>query len=269
MMPTPLEILLDPISLIVIGIYAAFIVWEALAPAKKLPDVPRWRLVGLASFVIYFYLSSYLPLLWDGYLAEYRLVDLTGLGTALGTLVAVLLFELGVYVWHRAMHVATPLWRSFHQMHHSAERMDTWGTFFFSPLDMAGWTMLGSLVLTLGIGVTAEAATATLLITTVLAVFQHTNVRTPRWLGYFVARPESHSVHHQRGVHAKNYSDLPIFDIVFGTFDNPEDFVEETGFYDGASGRIVDMLLMKDVAVSPDEGDRELPLTTTMASEVR
>ena len=37
------------------------------------------------------------------------------------------------------------------------------------------------------------------------------NVRTPQWLGYLVQRPESHSVHHQRGVHAYNYSDLPLF----------------------------------------------------------
>ena len=247
-MPTPLEILLDPVSLVVIAIYAAFIAWEAVAPARRLPDVPRWRLVGLASFGVYFYLSSYLPLLWDGHLTAHQLLDLSALGNVGGTVVAVLLYELGVYVWHRAIHASTPLWRGFHQMHHAAERLDTWGTFFFSPLDMIGWTLLGSLVLSLGIGVTPAAATATLLITTLLSVFQHTNVRTPRWLGYLVQRPESHSVHHERGAHAKNYSDLPIFDLLFGTFENPTHFVDETGFYDGASSRVLDMLLAKDVS---------------------
>ncbi len=74
-------------------------------------------------------------------------------------------------------------------------------------------------------------------------MFQHTNVRTPQWLGYFVQRPESHSHHHERGVHARNYSDLPVFDMLFGTFHNPRGFAPATGFYDGASARIIDMLL--------------------------
>ena len=44
------------------------------------------------------------------------------------------------------------------------------------------------------------------------AVFQHANVRTPRWLGYVIQRPESHCVHHERGLHAYNYADLPVFE---------------------------------------------------------
>jgi hypothetical protein len=33
-MPTPIEILLDPVSLAVFALYAALIVWEAVAPAR-------------------------------------------------------------------------------------------------------------------------------------------------------------------------------------------------------------------------------------------
>jgi sterol desaturase/sphingolipid hydroxylase (fatty acid hydroxylase superfamily) len=54
-------------------------------------------------------------------------------------------------------------------------------------------------------------------------------------------------VHHARGVHAYNYSDLPLFDIIFGTFRNPKKYVAETGFYIGGSGRIGDMLLFRDI----------------------
>jgi sterol desaturase/sphingolipid hydroxylase (fatty acid hydroxylase superfamily) len=120
-------------------------------------------------------------------------------------------------------------------MHHSAERVDTYGAFWFSPFDMVGWTVLSSLALTLVVGITPEATTVVLLATALLAVFQHTNVKTPQWLGYFVQRPESHSHHHERGVHARNYSDLPVFDLLFGTFHNPRDFAPQSGFYDGAS----------------------------------
>jgi sterol desaturase/sphingolipid hydroxylase (fatty acid hydroxylase superfamily) len=98
------------------------------------------------------------------------------------------------------------------------------------------------------VGLTAEATTVVLLTVTLLAILQHSNIRTPQWLGYLVQRPEAHSFHHERGVHARNYSDLPIFDILFGTFHNPREFASANGFYDGASARVVDMLLMRDVS---------------------
>jgi sterol desaturase/sphingolipid hydroxylase (fatty acid hydroxylase superfamily) len=255
-MPTPLELLLDPISLAVIAIYAALILWEALAPARPLPAVRGWKLMGLAAFAAYFFISSYLPLLWTEWLARFQLFDLTRLGTWGGAVVGVLLVEFGIYVWHRTMHNTTALWRVFHQMHHSAERVDTYGAFWFSPFDMVGWTVLSSLALTVVVGITAEAATVVLLVTALLAVFQHTNIRTPQWLGYIVQRPESHSHHHERGVHARNYSDLPLFDLLFGTFHNPHDFAPQAGFYDGASARVVDMLLARDV--SAPQRDRTL-----------
>ena len=47
-----------------------------------------------------------------------------------------------------------------HQWHHSAERLDTWGAFWFSPLDMVGWTALFSLALTL-VGLSPAAVFAT------------------------------------------------------------------------------------------------------------
>ena len=126
--------------------------------------------------------------------------------------------------------------------------MDAAGAFWFSPLDMLGWTALSSLCLVLVVGLSPQAATLVLYATTFLSVFQHTNIRTPRWIGYFVQRPESHSVHHQRGVHAYNYSDLPLFDILFGTFRNPRDFAAEQGFWQGASSRVPQMLVFRDVA---------------------
>jgi sterol desaturase/sphingolipid hydroxylase (fatty acid hydroxylase superfamily) len=252
-MPTPLEILLDPISLVILVMYAALMLWEAIRPGRKLPVVKGWRLRGLTAFAAFFYLSTYLPLLWTEQLAQYQLFDLTSLGTVGGAVVGFLLYELGVYVWHRTMHRFQPLWRAFHQMHHSAERLDTYGAFYFSPLDMVGWTVLGSLCLTLIIGVNPQAATIVLLATTCMSIFQHANIRTPRWLGYFVQRPESHTIHHGRGVHAYNYSDLPLFDILFGTFRNPKGFETETGFYHGASRRVGEMLVWRDVTRKPGE----------------
>lgn len=132
-------------------------------------------------------------------------------------------------------------------MYQSAERLDTFGAFWFSPADMIGWTLLGSLTMVLGIGITPEAATIAILTTFFHGTFQHANIPMPRWLGVLVQRPESHSVHHERGVHRFNYSDRPIFDILFGTFRNPKLFARTQGFYDGASSRVLDMMAFQDV----------------------
>ena len=246
-MPTPIEIVLDPISLIILAMYGSLMAWEAIAPGAKLPKVQHAKIRGLVAFALYFYLASYLPLFWDAYLAPFQLLDLTDLGAITGGLVGVLLYELGVYVWHRAMHKNERLWKVFHQMHHSAESIDTYSAFYFSPLDMIGWTMLGSICLVLIVGLSPQAATITILAANFLGMFQHTNIKTPTWLGYIVQRPESHTIHHAKGIHADNYSDLPLFDIIFRTFKNPKNYENETGFYNGASKRIIDMLMFCSV----------------------
>jgi sterol desaturase/sphingolipid hydroxylase (fatty acid hydroxylase superfamily) len=216
-MPTPIEILLDPVSLGVLALYGAMMLVEALAPGRALPRIRGWLPRALASFAVYFYLSSYLPLLWDGYLARYQLLDLSGLGPIAGATVGLFVYEGLVYAWHRAMHESDWLFRTFHQMHHS-------------------------------VGLSPEAVTLFLFATLFLGIFQHMNVRTPRWLGYFIQRPESHTIHHGKGLHRRNYSDLPVFDMVFGTFRNPAGFEMDTGYYDGASARVVDMLLCRDIS---------------------
>jgi hypothetical protein len=59
-------------------------------------------------------------------------------------------------------------------------------------------------------------------------------------------------------VHAYNYSDLPLRDLVFGTFRNPAHCEAAGGFYDGASQRLLDMLIGRDVAtpVAGEHGGR-------------
>src|SRR5207244_8247915 len=83
--------------------------------------------------------------------------------------------------------------------------------------------------------------------TFLMSIVQHLNVKTAHFIGFLVQRPEGHSVHHQRGLHAYNYGNLAIWDQVFGTFRNPKNFSELAGFYEGASARIADMLAARDV----------------------
>lgn len=246
-MLTPLEILSDPVSLAMIGVYALLMLWEAFFPARPLPDIPYWRVKGIFAFFFFFFLSTYLPLMYGRWLPGVQLIDLKHVPAGVAAVAGILLYELALYVWHWAMHKSNLLWRVFHQMHHSAERLDTYGAFFFSPADMVGFTVLGTLCFSFIMGLPAEAVTIFLLVTNFFNIFQHANIKTPVWLGYIVQRPESHAVHHARGVHAYNYSDLPLFDILFGTFRNPAGYVSETGFYTGASARTADMLSFRDI----------------------
>jgi sterol desaturase/sphingolipid hydroxylase (fatty acid hydroxylase superfamily) len=255
-MPTPIDLILSPTSLIVLAIYAALMLLEAMAPGRTLPRVGAGRLRGLASFAVFFLLSSYLPLVWDRWLAPFQLFDLSSLGTVGGAIAGLLAYQFCGYWYHRTMHSSDRMFRAMHQMHHSAERLDSYSAFWFAPLDMVGWTFVGSASLVLLVGLTPTAATIVLLTVNFLGIFQHTNIRTPRWLGYFIQRPESHSLHHGRGVHRYNYADLPVMDILFGTFRNPAGFADATGYYDGASQRVLDMLLMRDVTNVPAVSDR-------------
>lgn len=246
-MPTPLEILLDPVSLYILGMYALLILWEAFFPARKLPHIPYWHVKGIVSFFLFFYLSTYLPLLYADLLPSAQLISLTDMNAIAAGILGLLLYEFGMYVWHRAMHKNNRLWIIFHQMHHSAERLDTYGAFYFSPFDMIGFIVLGTICFSFIMGLPPQAVTIFLLVSNFLSIFQHANIKTPVWTGYIIQRPESHAVHHAKGVHAYNYADLPLFDILFGTFKNPANYVEETGLYHGASSRIKDMLLFKEI----------------------
>lgn len=247
-MPTPIDLLISPVSLAILAIFALLVAAERLFPARALPRSPWWYGRTLLAFVGYFLVSSYLPLWWDGWLASWRLFDLTSLAFGWQLLGGVLAYELVFYGWHRCLHGSSVLWRWFHQVHHSAERHDAWGAFWLSPLDMVGFTLVASVALVLVVGISAPAATATILLTAFFSIFVHTNIRTPRWLGYLVTRPESHSYHHERGVHRRNFCDLPVIDALFGTYLNPQGFAGQQGFYDGASLRLATMLAGRDLS---------------------
>ena len=237
----------DLLPIIMCAIFFLFLGAEGVFPARPQTLVKRWIGKGLLFFVISFLIGGLLPELWIPWFAAHRLFDLSGLGVGLGSLVALLVGELIAYVWHRFQHNSAFVWRWTHQMHHSAERVDAAGAFYFHPLDSAIYALLSSASGAL-LGVSAEAAAIAGLITFSMAIFQHSNIRTPHWFGYLVQRPEGHAIHHQRGVHGFNYGNIALFDQLFGTFRNPRRYADElAGFWDGASSEIVPMLLGRDV----------------------
>jgi sterol desaturase/sphingolipid hydroxylase (fatty acid hydroxylase superfamily) len=239
---------MGPYHYIALSMFAVLAVLDHFGRGHRLASVPYWPLLGIASTLCYFAILTYAPFLWDGWLGQHRLFPADRLPLWQQVVAGFFVFEFGVYLWHRTMHSMDWLWRLTHQMHHSAERVDIWGAFWFHPLDSLGWALLGSLALVLVVGVSAEAALIVSVLGTFPAMFQHVNLRTPRWLGYIIQRPESHSIHHQRGVHAFNYGDIPLFDMLFGTFRNPEKWEESAGFHPGSTTEIGSMLLFRKIS---------------------
>lgn len=234
---------------IVLGIFGLFVIADSVGRRTAFPDVRFWRVMGVASFLLYFTIATFAPYLWDEWLGGHRLIDGDALPLWAQVIVGFLVLEFGIYFWHRLMHGWTPLWRATHQMHHAAERVDIWGAYYFHPLDMLGWALLGSLCLVWIFGTSPEAALIVNVLTVIPGMFQHANIRTPHWLGYLVQRPESHLIHHQRGVHAFNYGDIPLPDMLFGTFRNPrEPFAGENGFHAGSSHRLAALLAFRRIA---------------------
>lgn len=244
-----LSVLINPLTLVVFVMFVALHLWEQLFPRiKNLPKIKYASLRGILSFIVFLYVSTYFPLLIDGYLAPYQLFDLSHLNVGVQAIVGLMFYQFALYFYHISVHKSTLLWRVCHQMHHSSERLDLPSTYYFSLMDMAGFSLLTSFCFVFFMGLAPTAITIVVFSLNFLSQFQHANIHTPQWLGWIIQRPEQHAIHHERGSHMYNYSDFPIYDYFFGTFRNPKDFRDQYGFYDGASARVVDMLLFKDVS---------------------
>jgi len=240
-----------------LALIPGFIVLDLFVRARRYATPRFWRLRALAVTIGIFFFAAWIASLWGAAFEGFSLLDGRGLGALGGALAGVLVYQLLHYAYHRAAHEWDWLWRASHQMHHSAESLDAFGAFYQHPLDAAFFTTWSSLVFFPLLGLSVEAGVLGALFLTFNAMFQHANIKTPYWLGFVIQRPESHNIHHGRGVHRYNYADLPIIDMLFGTFRNPRSLSDvSVGFYAGASARIPEMLIGRDVSrprnVAPD-----------------
>jgi sterol desaturase/sphingolipid hydroxylase (fatty acid hydroxylase superfamily) len=231
---------------------------EARWPARSFPPRRHWRWLGLGFLMLIGTVGALVPLLVPlPWMAAHRWFDGTRLGVAGGTLAGWAVLSLLSYAYHRASHAWTPLWRMSHQIHHSPQRVDISGALLFHPVEMVVQVLLQLFVTVIVLGLDPLAASLTGVVAALHGIFQHWNVRTPRWIGYLVQRPEAHCLHHERGVHASNYADFPLWDMLFGSFRNPARFEGECGFDAPADCRLAAMLAWRDVnAPSYGSGSR-------------
>jgi sterol desaturase/sphingolipid hydroxylase (fatty acid hydroxylase superfamily) len=244
------------VSLIVLGTAIVMILIEVLRPGRAWPQVAGWWLRAALLNGIQAAMVFLAGGLWDGWMLQNRPWSADELGTTGGAMIGYLAITCVYYWWHRWRHEVSVLWRWFHQIHHSPQRIEIITSFYKHPFEIFLNSVLSSAILYLGVGLGPAAAAQAVLLSGLAELFYHWNVRTPHWLGYVFQRPESHCVHHQEGLHAHNYADLPVWDIVFGTFHNPRDWQARCGFGLHGEGRLVEMLSGVDIHQSETLGSQ-------------
>jgi sterol desaturase/sphingolipid hydroxylase (fatty acid hydroxylase superfamily) len=238
----------DIVGLLVPLTYLVMLAVEKWRPARAFPPRRGWTWLGIAFLLLIGTVSTVVPLLVDPrWLAAHRWMDGSGLGVAGGTVVGYIVLSALAYALHRTFHHVPLLWRLVHQLHHSPQRIDMSGSVFFHPVEMVVQVLLQLFVTVVVLGLDPLAAALVGYVAAFYGMFQHWNVHTPRCLGYLIQRPEAHCEHHRLGVHANNYGDLPVWDLLLGTFRNPATFSGTCGFESPADRRLLAMLAWRDV----------------------
>jgi sterol desaturase/sphingolipid hydroxylase (fatty acid hydroxylase superfamily) len=140
----------------------------------------------------------------------------------LETLLAVVLMDYTLYLWHYLTHTSAFLWR-FHEAHHiDLDVSATTGIrFHFGELLLS---MPFRVAQVLVIGVSPRAFSIWQNLTTAQILFHHSNVRLPvgleRWLSMLIVTPRMHGIHHSRVRREtdSNWSTIfSVFDRLHGT----------------------------------------------------
>lgn len=225
-----------------------FLVLERLFPGRALPKVRGWYWRALGINLIQLMISL---------LTMHLLLEVFGFSQSLFTLSSLNLpviegfagWFVGTFVfywWHRIRHL-DGFWLVFHQIHHSPSRIEAITSFYKHPIEIFTDAILSAVILYSVLGCSLDGAYWYTFFAATGEYFYHSNIKTQKWMRYFIQTPELHSIHHQFDVHNYNYSDLPVWDRIFKTYRDTTDFADRCGFPDGAEVRLGKMLLFRDV----------------------
>ncbi len=223
-----------------------FLIWERALPGRPLPHSKGWYgralLVNLAQLGITLATARLWIELFNVSIFHFSSWNMPILEGFVGWFIGTFFF----YWWHVLRH-KKGFWLVFHQIHHSPSRIETVTSFYKHPLEIFCDALLGALVLYPLLGCSMMGAFWYNFFAATGEYFYHANIRTPHWLRFFIQTPELHSVHHEYDVHKYNFSDIPLWDRLFGTYRDTTEFTDRCGFPEGAEKKLGAMLVFKDV----------------------
>ena len=115
-------------------------------------------------------------------------------------IVAVLIFDFWMYLWHRINHEVPLFWR-FHRVHHADAKMDvtTATRFHFGEIILSSIIRIPIIIL---LGLQLWELLVYGVVVAVVVQFHHANIALPEWLDKtlrtFIVTPHIHKVHHSR-----------------------------------------------------------------------
>ncbi len=143
---------------------------------------------------------------------------------------AVLIVNICGYFAHRLAHTVPFLWK-FHSVHHSSEELDWLAAARLHPLDQIFSRALTFVPLYV-LGFTKEVFGIYIVLATLHAIFIHSNTRFKlKFLRGIITTPTYHHWHHSNHTEAfnKNFAgQLPVLDLLFGTYYLPKEKMPET-----------------------------------------
>ena len=229
-------------------IFVLCFVLERAVPGWRLPQVRTWPFRVLLINAVQLGVVLLAGISWEKWFSARSLFHLSHLVSPVaGGMIAYFIATFIFYWWHRWRHEIDFLWRGFHQIHHSPQRLEVITSFYKHPVEMVVNSIIGSFLIYTFLGLSLEAGAIYTFCTAIGEFFYHTNVRTPRWVGFFFQRPEMHRIHHRHGVHKNNYGDITWWDMLFGTYENPKEWMHTCGFDADKEEKLFAMLMYQDV----------------------
>lgn len=243
-------------TIILISTTALFLILERAFPGRSLPNSAGWYIRCISINLIQLGITLVTGKLWLEWFGNTSIFSFSSLNSPLvegfiGWFIGTFAF----YWWHRLRH-KDGFWVVFHQIHHSASRIEILTSFYKHPIEIFTNSFITAVILFPILGVSLMASFWYNMFAATGEYFYHANIKTPKWLRYFIQTPELHSIHHQYDVHKFNFSDLPIWDRIFGTYKDTTEFTDRCGFPDGAEQKLGEMLIFKDVYEPQTENSR-------------
>jgi sterol desaturase/sphingolipid hydroxylase (fatty acid hydroxylase superfamily) len=146
---------------------------------------------------------------------HFGLLNHFNLNPAVAFIIAFVLFDLWMYLWHVANHRVRFFWR-FHRMHHSDLELDSTSALRFHPGEMVLSSLVRLLILPL-LGLEWMHLIGYEICLQPIIIFHHSNVAlTERWDRIFrslIVTPNMHRVHHSQVLDETNSNYASVFSV--------------------------------------------------------
>lgn len=223
-----------------------FLLLERIFPGRQLPSARGWYLRAILINLCQLAITLVTNKLWFHWLGGFSFFHISYFPAYIQGFLVWFIGTFFFYWWHRARH-QKGLWQVFHQVHHSPSRIEVVTSFYKHPLEIFSDSLLSGILLYPILGASLPGAFWFNFFAATGEYFYHANIKTPHWLKYIIQTPELHSIHHQLDVHNFNFSDLPLWDKLFGTYKDTNTFTKRCGFPKNNERKLLKMLFFKDV----------------------